>query len=198
MPPLVCRSSGEGLKHSWAHVQPHYTTAATDKALEEAMACGEALSNPWNLKVIWGLRPGLLACSTDLCHHETAPVRAHMLPSALAGARTLQSANDYILVDVTNEVSAWRVSRPALHALNALPSRIPQVMSHSMVSPGFWCQAPKALVPHIGAKTKDVWFETTDRLCGTDATDFRVRTMDIPVLAPQPGHIIATSRVWPV
>ncbi len=49
-------------------------------------------------------------------------------------------------------------------------------MSHSMVSPGFWCQAPKALVPHVGAKTKDVWFETTDRLCGTDATHFRVRT----------------------
>ena len=79
-------------------------------------------------------------------------------------------------MDVTNEVQAWRVSRPALHALNVLPSRIPQVMSHSMVSPGFWCQAPKALVPHIGTKTKDVWFETTDRLCGTDATDFRVRS----------------------
>jgi hypothetical protein len=63
-----------------------------------------------------------------------------------------------------------------LYAPNALPSSIPQVMSHSMVSPGFWCQAPKALVPHIGAKTKDVWFETTDRLCGTDATDFRVRS----------------------
>jgi hypothetical protein len=57
-----------------------------------------------------------------------------------------------------------------------LPFSIVQVMSHSMVSPGFWCQAPKALVPHIGAQTKDVWFETTDRLCGTDATDFRVRS----------------------
>jgi hypothetical protein len=51
VPPVLCRSSGEGLKHSWAHVQPHYTTAAMDKALEEAMAFGEALCNPWNLKV---------------------------------------------------------------------------------------------------------------------------------------------------
>ncbi len=49
--PILCRSGGEGLKHSWAHVQPHYTQAAMDKALEEAMAFGEALSNPWNLKV---------------------------------------------------------------------------------------------------------------------------------------------------
>jgi hypothetical protein len=51
VPPVLCRSSGEGLKHSWAHVQPHYTQAAMEKALEEAMAFGEALSNPWNLKV---------------------------------------------------------------------------------------------------------------------------------------------------
>lgn len=91
VPPMLCRSSGEGLKHSWAHVQPHYTTAAMGKALEEAMACGEALSNPWNLKVIWGLQLGLLACPMDRCHRETAPVRAHMLPSALAGARPLHT-----------------------------------------------------------------------------------------------------------
>ena len=56
---MLCRSSGEGLKHSWAHVQPHYTTAAMDKALEEAMACGEALRNPWNLKVIQGSAAGI-------------------------------------------------------------------------------------------------------------------------------------------
>ena len=51
VPLVLRRSSGEGLKHSWAHVQPHYTQAAMDKALKEAMAFGEALGNPWNLKV---------------------------------------------------------------------------------------------------------------------------------------------------
>lgn len=49
--PRACRASGCGLDHSWAHVQPHYTSAALDKAQEEAMAFSESLTKSWNLKV---------------------------------------------------------------------------------------------------------------------------------------------------
>lgn len=74
----------------------------------------------------------------------------------------------------------WRACMlSAMHNLQPhmrlLPFPILQVMSHSMVSPGFWCQAPKQLVPCIGTKTKYVMFETSDRMCGTDASEFRVR-----------------------
>jgi hypothetical protein len=65
--PLWRRSSGCGLKHSWAHVQPNYTCAAQAKALEEAMAFGETLTNPWYLKV----RPcncTKIAMDINTCH----------------------------------------------------------------------------------------------------------------------------------
>lgn len=84
VPSMLCRSSGEGLKHSWAHVQPHYTQAAMDKALEEAMAFGEALSNPWNLKVRCSRKP------IDVPHHS---LHSHDTTHALPHVRLADSAS---------------------------------------------------------------------------------------------------------
>jgi hypothetical protein len=89
-----------------------------------------------------------------VCVYEAQQALARLLECMLASQNTAvlephwtQSPLATLIIQVTAHVAAVHG-----HLRRHAVALCAQVMSHSMVSPGFWCQAPKALVPAVGTK----------------------------------------------